>query len=1219
MPRSTVLGVLFLSLLLGSSASAQRRARSTNPFDAEQVSLARDVRRSARRPRAYVPLVRIYDGWERTTPGSTRALLEELATDRRLPAPLRAYAGALHSHLLISEGDLEGAASGFRRLGYVTRFRVIGPFDNEGKAGYGRAFGPEASRDAPVDLSARFEGREREVGWRHFPDVARWGYVNLGAIFRPNENTCAYAETFVESERAQPITLWVGAGGAVRVWFNGEPVLEDASYRRAEYDRAVAIVPARAGYNRVLVKVCNTNRALGFYLRLGDARGAPLAGLRVDPDAAPVASPAPATPLRMPTVPAAPLAALEADVAAHPESASAHEDLARYLQLTLADDPDERRALEVARRAAELGGSWERWLLVSNLVTERAEVMRAVTEAERLSPRRPEVVLARAGLVASGADPDRALRMLEPLGARTTSGLRATLFRASMLQSLGLSRASLAEIERGAARAGGALVWLRARRDAVRRLGRTEEAMELTRAVLAARHDDVASRRRVIADALARHDREAVLSNVQTLVARFPDDSSTLSWAAGRYEALGMNERTLETHRAVIELAPENAGAHAAYGHALMRQGQRDAGAAAFRAALALRPQDEGLRALLEDLRPTSRADERYATAIDEILGRRRESDGWPATVLHDLTVNTVFDNGLSSSFHQMVTQVHDDDGARQWQHYSIPHDPATQYVDVRTARVHRADGTVLQSVRHGSRALGDPRYRIYYSSQAHVVRFPDLRPGDTIELAYRITDVAFRNVFNDYYGDYRLLGRGVPTRRLEYVLITPREREFYFNEPALPSLRHERREEDGRRVDHFVAEEIPAARREPNMPGPSETLPYLHVSTYRSWEDVGRWWWGLVQDQLVSDAALRRTVHELTDGVADVRTRVERIYGWVIRNTRYVGLEFGIHGFQPYRVPLIVQRGFGDCKDKASLLYVMLREAGIEARLVLVRTRRNGRIQDLPASLSVFDHAIAYVPELDLYLDGTAENGGAGALPSGDQGVTVLVVGPESAELRHTPVASADRAGHRIASTIALAADGSAALEVEHEVMGPAAASFRTRYQAAARRTDRLEAGLRGLFPGIEVEDLVFERLDELERPVLYRYRAQAPQVARREGTNLLVPPSRLGLLGSSLNLTPRRRHPLDLGGTSTFRERRTLRPPSGARIEEVPAGGVAESPFGRLSITYRREGRDLVVETELAWLRDRVELSEYDAFRRWVGQADALIRARVRVGGVR
>jgi hypothetical protein len=42
-------------------------------------------------------------------------------------------------------------------------------------------------------------------------------------------------------------------------------------------------------------------------------------------------------------------------------------------------------------------------------------------------------------------------------------------------------------------------------------------------------------------------------------------------------------------------------------------------------------------------------------------------------------------------------------------------------------------------------------------------------------------------------------------------------------------------------------------------------------------------------------------------------------------------------------------------------------------------------------------------------------------------------------------------------------------------------------------------------------------------------------------------------------------------------------------------------------------------VVETELTIARERVSPQEYAAFRAWVERADALLRARVVIGGVR
>ena len=142
--------------------------------------------------------------------------------------------------------------------------------------------------------------------------------------------------------------------------------------------------------------------------------------------------------------------------------------------------------------------------------------------------------------------------------------------------------------------------------------------------------------------------------------------------------------------------------------------------------------------------------------------------------------------------------------------------------------------------------------------------------------------------------------------------------------------------------------------RPEANMPGWTEIARYLHVSTFADWDAVGRWYWNLVKDQLIVDAKIRAAVNEvllsLPEG-ADERAKVRALYKHVITSTRYVGLEFGIHGFKPYRVTQIVRRGFGDCKDKASLLYAMFREAGIDAHIVLTRGERS-ELAELAANL---------------------------------------------------------------------------------------------------------------------------------------------------------------------------------------------------------------------------------------------------------------------------
>lgn len=1196
------------------ASPAPAKASAGKPRADAEAKLAEAAARLGNKPEGVLPLLELWDRWDISQPARVRAALEQVARDKRLSPPRRVMVESLLAEARARLGEPEALHSRFDELGYVTRFRVIGPFDNEGKSGFDTETPPEQKRMEAPDPHASYPGRERPVTFRAYPDISRRGYVSFGAVLRPRENACGLAETFVYSEKAQPLTLWIGSGGANKVYWNGEQVLRDAAYRSPSADRSVVLVGAHAGPNRLLVKVCVTSSAWGFQLRIGDAQGGPAQGLRYEltSDRA-LDIPKGSAKLALPKAPVAPLAALEAAVQKNPDDAKALAALARYLRETGSDDPAERRAKQLAHRAAELSPTLENLELALELSEQRAELLRFARKAEELFPNQPESLLLRAKVTAAGPVPEDALPLIDRIPQGADSYTVAQLLKASILRQLELPQAALAVVERLRKQVGDSPGLLQKLSDFGVGAGQHDAALEARKQLLALRYDDMGARRALISDALQNGRPAEVQDHIQAMAESAPFGVETLMYVAELYDALGRDDMVLATYRRGIELIPESAELHGAYGRALLRADRPELAADALFQALALKPQDTATRELLEQIKPKARGDEAYAMASDKILALRRDGGGYPVTVLQNLTVKTVFDSGLGSSFNQYAVQVHTEEGTRQFRTFPIQYDPDSQRVDVRLARVYRKNGQVLESVRTYEQQLGEPWYRIYYDTRALTVVFPDLDPGDVVELRYRVDDVAHRNLFADYFGDVHHWQSYSPIARNEYVLITPASRRFYVNTPELKGLSHETREENGRRVDHYLAQNLPAIVAEAGMPGLTETSPYLHVSTYKDWASVGRWYWGLIKDQLYADESLKRTVAELVRNTKTTREKVQKIHNWVVANTRYVGLEFGIHGFLPYRVPLIVQRGFGDCKDKASLMYTMLREAGVDARIVLVRTRRNGAIAPEPASLAVFDHAITYVPELDVYLDGTAEHSGTTELPVQDQGVSVLLVGPNGAEPRTTPVLDADQSKRTRTLHVALASDGSAAVTGEEQVSGAEAAGYRDYYQAPGTRAERFERSLGGLYPGLTLEEQRFESLADLEQPVRYSYRLKVPQLAAWDGDELRLPPSVMSDLLKDMARLPKRRYTLDLQGSRTYVEERRVELPAGMVASDLPAGGEASSPFGRLKLDFQKSGATVTARTEFSVLRDRVTPSEYPAFRRWVEAADQLLRQRI------
>ena len=144
--------------------------------------------------------------------------------------------------------------------------------------------------------------------------------------------------------------------------------------------------------------------------------------------------------------------------------------------------------------------------------------------------------------------------------------------------------------------------------------------------------------------------------------------------------------------------------------------------------------------------------------------------------------------------------------------------------------------------------------------------------------------------------------------------------------------------------------------------------------------------------------------------GVTNQRDIIGKLYRLVADRIRYVGLEYGIHSFQPAHASETWSLGYGDCKDKAVLLIAMLRAVGISSQFVLVRTRSAGTIEPKPASLSAFDHAIVYLPGLNAFIDPTVSDFDPFVLPTEDQGAQVLVVG--SGELKQPCDGSCSQSG---------------------------------------------------------------------------------------------------------------------------------------------------------------------------------------------------------------
>jgi tetratricopeptide (TPR) repeat protein len=1151
-----------------------------------------------------------------------KAFLDRVRGDRRRDARVRAYADYLRAKLLERQGRIDEARDLYERTGWLLSWQLIGPFDNAEGRGHTTAYEPEKQ---PFSPDQRMVGKlpGEDLQWRvyDYASMPRGGYISFYDVLRPTEQVTAYATTWVKAPRSAPAVLVLGTGGPYRAWVGGVLVAEGDAYRTPHPLQDAHAIELRAGWNRILLKVSALEGVWGFHARISAASGAPISGLehRADPpeqapmpvDRGTAGTPRPGDSLRraLEEAHARPraqtsdgLALVEfyrwvhpfdhadrtaADLAAEVDRRGA---TARSAWLRALLDPDQNTSREaliegIARARAE--GQSSRHIL-GRLLLELAwrygslglerEASNLITQARAASPDDAVIELADVDRLAGEGFPLLAFRWVEDLLRRYPKSAVVRQEHVARLLELGRTDEALVALEQIASEGGIERVLTPQRIDALLRVGRADAAADL-----------------------ARESSE-----------RLPGFASEHARLARLEEARGSIDGARAALARAIALVPQDADLHARMGRLLARTGDHAGAVASLRRSLALMPQQPEVRDLLGTLERSERDDlfATYAVDFDEVAGRStpRAWRGKPAGILHNLVAVRVLPNGLSERLEQRIIRILDDRGIRDQFAQGMAYDPAESMVEVRRARVRRKDGSVEELGETHVYSLAQAGFRMYYDQQEKQVRFAGLRVGDTVEVAFVRRDLAARNKFHEYFGDLVALQGVEPRLHTEYILEAPADKPLHFN----LEVERKKSKRGDRAVHRLVRRNVPGIKPEAKMPGWTEVAKYLHVSTYATWDDVGRWYWNLVRDQLVVDAKIREGVRQALTGLppdANETEKIRAIYEHVVRNTRYVGLEFGIHGYKPYRTTDVYERRFGDCKDKASLLKVMLGELGIDAHLVLVRTRDRGTIASKPASLAAFNHAIIYVPGHDLYLDGTAEWSGPGELPANDQGATALIV--EDGRATRLVTIPFGRAGvnlRSIAQTARIQRDGSARIEHDTTVTGVDAAALRYGFQSEEHRVERLAKIWGRTFPGTVVEEVRAPGIDDILMPARLGARLRVPGWARVESGRL-----RFRVLGRRSilvqNLAPQGKREHDLVLETPTVEQQELRYvlPRGMRFSQLPSSREIETDVGYFVLDVRARGDEAEVRTRLELRRHRITTAEYGAFREFLRQVDA------------
>jgi tetratricopeptide (TPR) repeat protein/transglutaminase-like putative cysteine protease len=332
--------------------------------------------------------------------------------------------------------------------------------------------------------------------------------------------------------------------------------------------------------------------------------------------------------------------------------------------------------------------------------------------------------------------------------------------------------------------------------------------------------------------------------------------------------------------------------------------------------------------------------------------------------------------------------RVQSEAGVQQWGQIQVGYNSANERVEVAYVRVVKADGTVVKAGDDAVQDLSAPVEReapVYTDYRQKHITVPGLRPGEVLEYDM-VTVIHTPLAAGQFWADYDFDKTNIMLDE-ELDVDVPADRPLKLkNKPGMdPKIS----DENGRRIYHWTSSHLEREDDEKDKDKDKdkekekerrrkkkadEERPDVQLTTFVSWEQIGRWYASLEKDRRAPSPEIRAKAEELTKGLDNELDRVQALYDFVAKNFRYVSLSLGVGRYQPHAAADVLHDQYGDCKDKHTLLASLLEAQGLHASSVLINSSRK-LDPDVP-SPSQFDHVITLLPMAheEVWMDTTSE-----------------------------------------------------------------------------------------------------------------------------------------------------------------------------------------------------------------------------------------------------
>lgn len=380
------------------------------------------------------------------------------------------------------------------------------------------------------------------------------------------------------------------------------------------------------------------------------------------------------------------------------------------------------------------------------------------------------------------------------------------------------------------------------------------------------------------------------------------------------------------------------------------------------------------------------------------------------------------------------------------------------------------------------------------------------------------------------------------------------------------------------------------------------------------NWQQFGKFIFELNKERDELPQQVKEKVHNLIAHASTDQEKIRLLYKFLQDNTRYISIQLGIGGWQPFPASDVATKGYGDCKALSNYMYSILKFAGIRSHYALIYAGDNIRpISDSFIS-SQFNHAILCVPTSSdtLWLECTSQTALPGYLGSFTGNRKALLIDPSGGTLVSTPVYKSS--DNRQLRTIEAKIDAMGDLKVESKTVF-SGSQFEPLETIHLQGRDKIMKTLQSRFnlPTYNVNEFNYTR-DHITAPTIEeKLKLTVSNYASVSGKRMFIVPNVLNRMSYNLIRDDQRKCDFVFQNEFSDVDEVQIEIPEGYEAESIPEKVSIKTTFGLYSSHTSFVNNKIVYKRVFERYAVRVSASQQQSVLDFFSQVDIADRRKV------